>query len=197
MIKIFEQYLPPNSINYCCSLSSRYNFNLDLSFNRVSKFGHYKYLPVTKSHTISINKGLSQPLFLITFIHELAHLDVMLHFGRKVKPHGAEWKRTFTTLMLPLLNPTVFDDNLLSLLAKHLKKPKASLSADPALWHLLVSETTENSMYLHNIEINQSFIFKNRAFKKIKTRRTKALCYEIKSGNNYLIPLLAKIEEVN
>ena len=191
------QHLPANSIEYCIDLSKQYNFELSLSFDRKSKFGHYKYWPQTKSHTISINRGLSQPLFLITFIHELAHLDVMLNYGRKVKPHGQEWKNTFRSLLAPVLSPSIFEPNLLSALAKHLKKPKASLSADPLLWSTLFPLETTNNLAVKDIEEGSSFVFKKRIFKKIKTRRTRALCYESKTGNNYLIPLLASIDRVD
>lgn len=196
MRELFEKYLPTNSINYCVNVSDRYDFELKVSFNRKSKFGHYKYSPTSKLHSISINKGLSKPLFLITFIHELAHLQVMIKYGRGEKPHGQKWKRAFTTLMLPLLNPAIFEDKLLSILANHLKNPKASLSADSSLWSILFPETSPNLLSVEDIDIGNYFVFKDRVFKKVKTRRTRALCYESKSGNNYLIPLLAKIEKV-
>lgn len=192
---IFAKHLPENSINYCTEISSKYYFALNLSFDRKSKFGHYKYLPHTKSHTISINRGLPKPLFLVTYIHELAHLDVMLNFGNKVKPHGQEWKRKFRSMLAPLLNPNIFDPELLSALATHLKNPKASLSADPLLWKLLFPNNGKGTLSIEDIEIGGNFKFKNRVFKKIKTRRTRALCFESKTGNNYLIPLMAKIEK--
>lgn len=196
MKEVFEQYLPINASTYCEEVSSKHEFELALSFNRKSKFGHYKYWPQTKSHTISINKGLSQPLFLVTFLHELAHLEVMTIFGRNAKPHGNEWKNSFRNLMFPILNPHFFDPKLLSILAKHLKNPKASLAADPKLWDILFPINSTDKLYLRDIKNGDDFIFKNRLFKKVKSRRTRALCYESKSGNNYLVPLLATIKKV-
>ena len=99
MREILAPYLPEASIEYCTQLSSQYDFKLDFSFNRKTKFGHYKYIPQTKQHIISINRGLSKPLFLITYLHELAHLDVTLNYGRRVRPHGTEWKNTFSQWM--------------------------------------------------------------------------------------------------
>ncbi len=196
MKKILAQYISENALTYCTTLSNNYTFKFDLSFNRKTKFGHYKYWPQTKSHTISINKGLSKELFLVTYIHELAHLDVILTYGRKVMPHGKEWKATFRSLMAPLLSHSIFDTNLLSALALHLKKPRASLSADPRLWAILFPSKNKNSLSVKDINEGEDFIFKKRLFKKVKSRRTRALCYEAKSGNNYLIPLLAEIEKI-
>lgn len=196
MTKTFDTYLPSKAIDYCVAISAKYKFDLDLSFDRKTKFGHYKYWPQTRSHTISINKGLSPALFLITFIHELAHLEVMITFGRRPKPHGKEWKLAFKRLMLPVLNPSIFDTVLLSVLANHLKNPKASLSADPKLWQILFSNEEKGALSIKDLEDGNEFIFKNRVFKKVKSRRTRALCYEAKSGNNFLIPLVAKIDRL-
>jgi len=195
MEKKLAQYISENALTYCVNLSNNYTFKLDLSFNRKTKFGHYKYWPQTKSHTISINKGLSKELFLITYIHELAHLDVMLNYGRKVMPHGKEWKVTFRSLMAPLLSHSIFDTNLLSALALHLKNPRASLSADPRLWSILFPSNNKNALCVNDINNGENFLFKKRLFTKVKSRRTCALCYEAKSGNNYLIPLLAEVEK--
>ena len=197
MKEILLNHLPLNAIDYCIDLSAKYEFGLELSFDRKTKFGHYKYWPQTQSHVISINKGLSPSLFLITFLHELAHLEVMQSFGRSPKPHGKEWKLTFKRLMLPILNPTVFSPLLLSTLANHLKNPKASLSVDNDLWNALFPSQDDNGLYIKDIEDGEQFIFKKRIFKKIKTRRTRALCLEAKSGNNYLIPLVAQIEMID
>jgi len=197
MKNILEKYISKNALEYCISISNNYEFKLDLSFDRKSKFGHYKYWPETNSHIISINRGLSPSLFLITFIHELAHLEVMLAYGRKVMPHGKEWKGTFRKLMAPLLSHSIFETNLLSALAIHLKNPKASLFADPRLWAILFPSNDEHAIYVNDIEDGKEFIFKQRMFKKVKSRRTRALCYEAKSGNNYLIPLLAQIEKID
>jgi predicted SprT family Zn-dependent metalloprotease len=191
-----NSYLPEAAIEYCFQLSNNYSYQLDFSFDRKTKFGHYKYLPQTKTHIISINKGLSKPLFLITFLHELAHLDVMLRYGKSAKPHGKEWKLTFSQFLVPVLNELNFEPQLLFALRKHIAKPKASLAADPSLWKALF-ETNPSELTLDEIADGELFIYKNRSFKKLKTRRTRALCYESKTGHNYLIPRLAKISRIN
>jgi len=197
MQEILQPYLPEHALEYCIQLSKKYHFQLDFSFDRKSKFGHYKYLPQTNTHIISINKGLSKPLFLITYLHELAHLEVMIKFKRKAKPHGSEWKQTFSSFLSPLLNDSVFDSSLLQALTTHLKNPKASLSADHHLWELLMDTNPYQSLKIRDINIEEHFIFKKRVFKKLKTRRTRALCLEPASGNQYLIPLIATVEKAN
>jgi predicted SprT family Zn-dependent metalloprotease len=53
---------------------------------------------------------------LITLIHEISHL-VALKFGRKIKPHGNEWKYSFQRLMIPFIRE-IFPSHLLPLLAR-------------------------------------------------------------------------------
>ena len=43
--------------------------------------------------------------FLMTLVHEVAHLVAFQKYGRAIKPHGKEWKFTFQTLMLPFIRP--------------------------------------------------------------------------------------------
>ena len=44
---------------------------------------------------IKINRDLNKYSFLITLVHEMAHASIWIKFGRRVKPHGDEWKRNF------------------------------------------------------------------------------------------------------
>ena len=99
--------------------------------------------------------------------------------------------------MAPLLSHSIFETNLLSALALHLKNPRASLSADPRLWAILFPLNNENALCVKDINDGEDFLFKKRLFKKVKSRRTRALCHEAKSGNNYLIPLHAEIEKID
>lgn len=196
MDNLLTQYLPKQSLDYCSQLSNQYTYQLDLSFDRKTKFGHYKYLPKTKQHIISINRGLSKPLFLITFLHELAHLEVMVKYGRKVQPHGMEWKKTFSSFLKPVLSPAIFENKLLLALQKHALRPKATLMADPNLWKVLFHENTLTTT-LDDIEIGKQFIYKKRTFKKLETRRTRVLCYEPSSKHKYLIPRLTPVELID
>ena len=87
---------------------------------RKTKHGDYRKT-VSGAHQITINKGSNPYRFLITLIHELAHFVAFQEFGYRIQPHGKEWKMTFQKLMLPLINPTVFPESLLAVLALHFK----------------------------------------------------------------------------
>jgi len=81
-------------------------FDLRLRKERVSKVGDFTSRPgkARASH----QPGQPPFLFLITYIHEVAHLMVHLEHGWKVKSHGHSWKEKFQQLMDPLLTEVFF-----------------------------------------------------------------------------------------
>ena len=87
---------------------------------RKTRHGDYKRLPNGK-YQITVNSNLNSYRFLITLIHEIAHFEAYNTYGRRIKPHGKEWKHTFQHLMLPFIRPEIFPNELLPLLAQHLK----------------------------------------------------------------------------
>ena len=96
--------------------------------NRKTKHGDFRKTP-DGTYQITINYGLNPYRFLLTLIHEIAHL-VTYKKHNKVKPHGIEWKLNFQHLMLPFLKPEIIPNDLMPLLANYLKNPKASTDAD-------------------------------------------------------------------
>ena len=97
---------------------------------RVTRHGDYRRRKAHGNHQITVNASLNKYRFLITLIHEIAHLMAFEKYGRHIKPHGLEWKKTFQHLMLPFIRPEIFPSQLLPLLARHFKNPKASSSTD-------------------------------------------------------------------
>lgn len=144
---------------------------------------------------VTVNSDLNAYQFLITYVHEVAHRVVhRTRLGQK--PHGIEWKSCFQKLMLPLLRPEVFPDDILRILAKHMKNPKASSSADFKLLQVLskYDEVKLSGPTLKEIQLDQEFKFRKRAFRKLQEKRTRALCLELHSQRRYLIPMMAEVE---
>ena len=195
---IIQSHVPAQSINYCTDLWEKVYFNFKVTRHRTSKLGDYRYNKANKIHTITVNGNLNPYSFLITYIHEVAHLQVQLAFGNRVLPHGREWKAEFKKLMIPMMTPAVFPDDLLKGLARHMKNPKASSLTDHNLVKILreYDAKSNDGMVLAKIENGGQFIFSERHFKKIETRRTRALCLELKTGKKYLIAETAYIKKV-
>ena len=184
-------------MDYCRELSSRYAFRFILRKERQTKLGDFRRDP-QNNYTITVNRNLNQYQFLLTFIHEFAHLEVAVQHPRSAKAHGREWKQTFKQLMLPLLRPDIFPDALLRPLAKHMRNPKAAASSDPGLWRALQHYNSSNgALTLADIAENEQFIFKQRIFIKQQKKRTRALCLDTGNGRQYLIPEIAEVKKVD
>ena len=186
--------VPASALEYCVSLWQQAPFEFKVSKPRSSKLGDYRYDARANRHQVTVNGDLSPYQFLITYIHEVAHRQLWA-VRTNIKPHGPEWKLKFQRIMLPVLNDHVFPDDVLRVLAKHMKNPKASTAADPKLVEVLskYSEDMEVQTTLKNLSINTVFEFRGKHYKKLQEKRTRALCEEVKSGKRYLIPMIIRV----
>jgi len=132
MQNTLQQYIPKQALHEVLLLLKHDNLTVNIKNERKTRHGDYKRLPNGK-HQITINSNLNSFKFLITLIHEIAHFEAYKHYGRFIKPHGIEWKRSFQHLMLPFINPENFPIELLPLIANHFKNPKASSDTDSKL----------------------------------------------------------------
>ena len=195
--KLISSFVPERSVDYCLELLIRYDFRFVLKKERQTKLGDFRR-DRNNNFTITVNRNLNPYQFLLTFIHEFAHLVVAVNYPKSAKAHGSEWKQQFKELMLPVLTPDIFPDHLLRPLARHMKNPKAAASSDPVLWKAL-QEFNNNKLEftLADIAENEAFEFKGRVFRKLKKRRTRVLCQELKNGKQYLIPEIAEVKRVD
>jgi SprT protein len=182
-----QKHIPADAVDHCIELWDEFPFKFNIKAKRATKLGDYRYDPKNKSHTISINNDLNTYSFLITYLHEVAHLITFHEYGRKVKPHGIEWKAIFKKISLPILNTQVFPDEILRKLANYLKNAKASSCNDHNLMRALKIYDNNESIFLSDISVGEIFNFGSRAFKKESLRRTRFVCQEVSSGRKYLI----------
>ena len=149
-------------------------------------------------HQITVNASLNKYRFLITLIHEIAHLVAFEKYGRYIKPHGLEWKRTFQHLMIPFIRPEIFPSKLLPILANHFKNPKASSSTDAKLSIALKAfDETDNkgNTYVFELPFGSTFrLYNGKLFKKGKKRIKRYECVELATGKVYLFQPNAEVE---
>lgn len=188
-------YIPEHAIPKLKVLLEHDNLVIKIKNERKTKHGDYKRLPNGR-HQITINSNLNQYRFLITLIHEIAHFEAFQNYGRFIKPHGKEWKRTFQHLMLPFLNPEVFPVDLLPLLANHFKNPKASSDTDAKLSLALKQfDKPNNKTYIFEVPIGKNFkLYNGKVFKMGKKRTKRFECIEVKTGRLYLFNPNAEVE---
>ncbi len=197
MDRSLESYLPTTAIPLCKELLASLEVEVKVVNIRTTRHGDYRILNNGR-HLITLNATKNQYRFLMTFVHEIAHLMAFKKYGRRIKPHGIEWKIVFQHMMLPFLKPEVFPSELLPLLAHHLKNPKASSTTDSRL-ALAFRKYDPPSEAVPVMEIPQGGIFKmynGRKFKRGDKRVKRIECVEISTGRLYLFQPNAEVERI-
>jgi hypothetical protein len=195
MKTILEKYIPEHSVEPIFELIKINQVHLKIVNERVTRHGDYRK-GLSGKHEITVNTSLNKYRFLITLIHEIAHLVAFEKYGRNIKPHGDEWKLTFQRLMVPFIRPEIFPSQLLPLLARHFRNPKASSDTDATLSLALKQFDPENDKnYIFEIPYGSVFrIHNGKIFKKVALRLKRYECLEISSGRTYLFNPNAEVE---
>lgn len=196
MQEILLKYLPEHAVHPCFELIKANHVHLKIVNERQTRHGDYRRRP-DGSHQITVNASLNKYRFLITLIHEIAHLVAFEKCGRTILPHGAEWKHTFQRLMIPFIRPEIFPHNLLPLLARHFKNPKASSDTDATLALALkqFDERNTEKNYIFEIPYGSQFRIDNgKVFKKIALRVKRYECIEVLTGRVFLFQPNAEVE---
>ncbi len=159
------------------------------------------YMPPQRGHghKITLNNDLNPYGFVISFIHEMAHLITWAQHQNKVKPHGVEWKNNFKELISPFLHPRYFPEEILLQLNQYMSNPAASSCSDANLIKVLdkYNQHEDGLEYLENLPINAVFALKDgRVFKKGKKLRKYYQCEEHKTRNLYRVSPVARVKKV-
>lgn len=195
MKEILAKYLPAASVVPVLELIKNYHVHMKIVNERVTRHGDYRKLP-SGEHRVTINANLNPYRFLITVVHEIAHLAAFNQYGKHIKPHGEEWKYTFQRLMLPFIRPEIFPSHLLPLLALHFKNPKASSDTDARLSLALKRYDPENDKnYIFEIPEGGTFrLYNGRTFRKGPKKVKRYQCIELATGRVYLFNPNAEVE---
>lgn len=193
-----EPFLPKNSIELVCEKLREYPHHLVITPPRSTKLGDFTADPKGKKHILTVNGNLNQYAFLITLMHELAHLITWVKYKDKVKPHGQEWKSEFKQTLGPFLRREVFPDDIALAVKKYLINPSAATCTDIQLSVTLAKydkKSHPNVKLLIEVPLNGRFIYgrNKRIFIKGEKIRSRYRCLEEKTKYEYLFNPLTKI----
>ncbi|MBA9074798.1 hypothetical protein GGR22_002971 [Flavobacterium gossypii] len=195
MSEVLSKYLPEHAVEPCFELIKANEVHLKIVNERMTRHGDYRK-GASGKHEITINSSLNKYKFLMTLIHEIAHLVAFKKFGRNIKPHGNEWKYTFQQLMVPFIRPEIFPSHILPLMARHFRNPAASSDTDATL-SLALKQFDEGNDKNYIFEIPYGSLFRihnGKIFKKGAQRIKRFECLEVNSGRIYLFNPNAEVE---
>lgn len=165
---------------------------------RSTKLGDFRAGINGEKHQITVNGDLNPYAFLITTLHEFAHLQTFIQYGRFVKPHGEEWKATFRKLLLPAIDSKLLPIDVTNALVRSLSSTKASSCSDVQLSRVLkqYDKPKEGIVLLESLPKNTTFALQGKHFVKGDLRRKRYLCDELSTRKKYLIHALSEVKLV-
>ncbi|MEN9322483.1 MAG: hypothetical protein RL699_263 [Bacteroidota bacterium] len=196
MSATLQKYVPEHAVQSVFELIVAHEVHLKIVNERVTRHGDYRK-GVSGKHEVTVNANLNKYRFLITLIHEIAHLVAFEKYGRYIKPHGDEWKMVFQRLMVPYIRPEIFPHSILPLVANHFKNPTASSDTDARLAFALkqFDERKADIHFMHEVPSGSFFRLSNgRIFQKKGLRVKRYECLEVKTGKLYLFNANAEVE---
>ena len=194
-----QDYLPPGTYDAVLSYLRQYKVHLTVARERKSILGDYRHRTHQDNHRISVNGNLNTDCFLITLLHELAHLLTFEQFGNKVLAHGREWKTTYAKMLAQFLQHKIFPADIESELLQSLQNPAASTCAEDGLLRVLRKYDAKESHHRLVEEIALNGLFRlndGRVFKKGEKLRKRYRCVEVRTGKVYLFSPVYEVESV-
>ncbi|MBS7565941.1 SprT-like domain-containing protein [Mucilaginibacter sp. Bleaf8] len=196
-VKVLEKYLPAEAAPLIGRWIDHFKCEFKISRSRNSKFGDYRPPFAGKGHRISVNHNLNPYAFLVTTVHEFAHLYTWNQHQQKVKPHGTEWKDNFKKMMQPFFEKQVFPPDITSAIVNYLNNPAASSCSDLNLYRSLRRYDPVSTTATTVEKLPSKAVFKikdGRVFRKEEQLRKRFKCIEISTRRVYLFSPVAEVE---
>ncbi|MEN4759683.1 SprT-like domain-containing protein [Chryseobacterium sp. C39-AII1] len=192
-IQSLEKYLPQNTLQYLKIWFADYYIHIKVTRNRNSKLGDYRKLP-DNSHEITVNSTLAPQLFFFVLTHELAHLIAFENYGRRISPHGNEWKDTFRQMLLQSID--VYEEKLRPIIIKFSKSPKANFMSSPDLVkYFHIEKQDDNLVFIETLKKGDYFIYHNEKYLLEGLIKKNYLCQNLATGRKYSFKPLARVEK--
>jgi SprT protein len=192
-----KQYIPEGSFEDVLYYLQHYKVQLTITRQRQTILGDYRHAHGSLNHRISVNGNLNPYAFLITLLHELAHLFTYERYGHRVQSHGQEWKNEFGKILVQFLSKELFPEDIALTLTRSLHNPAASSCADDKLLRVLKRYDPAKEGHLLVEQLPPGSLFKikgNRIFKQGEKIRKRYKCLEVATNKWYLFSAVYEVE---
>jgi len=199
-LQALSEFLPEGSFEKVIAYLQQYKVHLTVAKERKSVLGDYRHAHQGKNHRISVNGNLNKYEFLITLLHELAHLLTFEQYKNRVASHGIEWKTCYSNLLKDFLLEGIFPPDIELALKKSLKSPAATANGETALLTVLRKyNTNQRDGYQMLSALPEGALFtteKGNIFMKGTLRRKRYMCIEVKTGLKYTISSIMEVQPI-
>jgi len=193
--------VPEGTATYVETLLSGHRVEVRVSRPRRSKLGDHRAPGRGRPHhRISVNENLNPYAFLITLLHEVAHMTTWEKHRlrmRRCRPHGREWKREFGGILAPVVAGGQLPADIAAAVAAFMQNPAAASCTDRdllvALSHYDREETGRPR--LEELPVGAVFRIDNgQVFRMARRLRSRFQCFEQPSGREYRVHGLSRVE---
>jgi hypothetical protein len=194
-----SSYLPEGTYEQVAHYLVEFKVHLTITRERTTKLGDYRNKYLNKNHRISVNGNLNKYSFLITLLHELAHLVAHEKYGNKIQAHGMEWKKEYGIILAKFITRKMFPADIEAELLKTLRDPAASSCAEAPLLRVLrrYDPHKPGIFLLEDLPSESWFRVKNgNIYSKGNKVRTRFLCKDLTTKRLFLFSPVAEVELV-
>lgn len=194
----FKKYVPEQFVGIVVDLFLSSAVKFKIVGGRKTKLGDFRAGFSGEKHQITVNGDLNPYSFLITTLHEFAHLNTFNAYQNRVAPHGEEWKTAYRALLLPVIQSGHLPSDIQKALVNSLINTKASSCSDHQLSRVLHSydKLKDGIELLERLPNNSTFVLNGRHFVKGPLRRKRYVCQEVKTSRSFLVNALAQVYPV-
>jgi SprT protein len=197
-LQALAAFLPEKSFEQVAQLLHQYKVHLTITKKRKSVLGDYRHAGGDSNHRISINGNLNKYEFLITLLHELAHLLTFEKFRNRVEAHGKEWKQEYSRLLIQFVSHKIFPPDIEGALQSSIRNPAATASGESELLLALRAYNAAPRVGVVTVdELQEGELFETengRIFKKMNRRRKRIACIEMVSGLTYSFSAITEVK---
>ncbi len=192
-----KHYLPEGSFDKVIHFLHLYKVHLTVAKERKSVLGDYRHAHQGLNHRISVNGNLNKYEFLITLLHELAHLLTFEAHKNRVEAHGLEWKTCYSNLLKEFIEVNIFPKDVENVLSKSMKSPAATANGEITLLTVLRKYNNhQKEGYQLLSSLAEGVLFKTengKIFRKGALRRKRYACIELKTGLHYTVSAITEV----
>jgi SprT protein len=198
-ISTLQDFLPEGTYEPVFQYLQEYHVHLTIARERKSVLGDYRHRTKHENHRISVNGNLNMYSFLITLLHELAHLLTFEQYGNRVQSHGTEWKKIFGQLLAQFIQHKTFPPDIEKALLNSLHNPAASSCADEMLLRTLKNYDKKKTDMVFIEVLAEGTHFKThdgRIFQKGPKVRKRYKGVELTTGRLYLFSPVYEVKPI-